>query len=405
MMSKSLKKPAGIYVHIPFCIRKCRYCDFFSVTAGSREKKAYVKQLCREISLFPRAEDYQVQSIFIGGGTPSAIPAEGIADILNEIKEKFDISETAEVTIEANPGTLKEEKLWVYRENGINRLSLGLQSCNNEELRRLGRIHTYEEFLESYRLVREAGFQNVNIDLMSGLPGQKLADWEDTLQKIIALAPEHISAYGLILEEGTPLYDAYEQKSGNGRIVDDRHRMEADTALEAIRYPLPSEEEERRMYYRTGELLKDAGYERYEISNYAKKGYECRHNYAYWTRQDYLGFGAGAASLMGKIRIQNPCELEAYQSKTFLDGKSYRERTVLSREDEMSEFMFLGLRTMRGVSYERFYQEFGVSMQEIYGSVIKKYRGFGLLEEKDGWLFLNAGGIDVSNVVMADFLL
>lgn len=405
MMSKSLKKPAGIYVHIPFCIRKCRYCDFFSVTAGSREKKAYVKQLCREISLFPRAEDYQVQSIFIGGGTPSAIPAEGIADILNEIKEKFYISETAEVTIEANPGTLDEEKLSVYRENGINRLSLGLQSCNNEELKRLGRIHTYEEFLESYRLVREAGFQNVNIDLMSGLPGQKLADWEDTLQKIIALAPEHISAYGLILEEGTPLYDAYEQRSGKGRIVDDRHRMETDTALEAIRYPLPSEEEERRMYYRTGELLKDAGYERYEISNYAKKGYECRHNYAYWTRQDYLGFGAGAASLMGKIRIQNPCELEAYQSKTFLDGKSYRERTVLSREDEMSEFMFLGLRTMRGVSYERFYQEFGVSMQEIYGSVIKKYRGFGLLEEKDGWLFLNAGGIDVSNVVMADFLL
>lgn len=440
MMSKSLKKPAGIYIHIPFCIRKCRYCDFFSVTAGSGEKKAYVKQLCREISLFPRAEDYQIQSIFIGGGTPSAISAEGIVDILNEIKGKFDISETAEVTIEANPGTLKEEKLLIYRENGINRLSLGLQSCNNEELRRLGRIHTYEEFLESYRLVRETGFQNVNVDLMSGLPGQKLADWEDTLQKIIALAPEHISAYGLILEEGTPLYDAYEQKSGNGRLsqdacreksagtveaaepsepvaalesvkfpfssdVYDRRMMETDTALEAIRYPLPSEEEERRMYYRTGELLKDAGYERYEISNYAKKGYECRHNYAYWTRQDYLGFGAGAASLMGHIRIQNPCELEAYQSEAFLDGRSFRERTVLSREDEMSEFMFLGLRTMRGVSFEKFYQEFGASMQEIYGPVIEKYRGLGLLEEKDGWLFLSAGGIDVSNVIMADFLL
>lgn len=412
MMSKSIKKPAGIYIHIPFCIRKCRYCDFFSVTAGSGEKKAYVKQLCREISLFPRAEDYEIQSIFIGGGTPSAIPAEGIADILNEIKGKFYISETAEVTIEANPGTLDEEKLSVYRGNGINRLSLGLQSCNNEELKRLGRIHTYEEFLESCRLAREAGFQNVNIDLMSGLPGQKLADWEDTLQKIIALAPEHISAYGLILEEGTPLYDVYEQRSVKGKLsqdacrdADDRHRMETDIFSEAVRFPLPSEDEERRMYYRTGELLKNAGYERYEISNYAKKGYECRHNYAYWTRQDYLGFGAGAASLLGHIRIQNPCELEAYQSEAFLDGRSFRERTVLSREDEMSEFMFLGLRTMRGVSFGKFHQEFGVSIREIYGPVIDKYRKLGLLEEKDGWLYLSTGGIDVSNVIMADFLL
>lgn len=407
MKSREIIKPLGIYVHIPFCVRKCRYCDFYSVSAEEAEKRAYVKQLCQEISSFPSAGMYRVQTIFIGGGTPSVLLAQDIAEILHVIRDKFDVVRDAEVTIETNPGTLDEKKLSVYRESGINRVSLGLQSCKDGELRRLGRIHTYEDFLESYDLVRRAGFQNVNIDLMSGLPGQTLRDWEDTLGRVITLKPEHISAYGLILEEGTPLYDVYAEKhvEKEKEVLPGKKPAQASDSQEAFEYPLPTEEEERRMYYRTRELLKEAGYERYEISNYAREGYECRHNYAYWIRQEYLGFGVAAASLLGNVRLYNCNCLSEYMKQDFRKIRKYEERTVLSKEDEMSEFMFLGLRTMRGIEEKKFLKEFGVCIQEIYGDVIEKYKKQGLLLEHGGRIFLSECGIDVSNVVMADFLL
>lgn len=378
------KRKLGIYVHIPFCIRKCRYCDFLSISTTTQEKRAYIGKLIREIREYPPLEDMQVTSIFFGGGTPSVLPAGWIGEIIDAIREKFEVLEEAEISIEANPGTVDLEKLKYYRDCGINRLSFGLQSAKDEELRRLGRIHTFEDFKNSYRDAREAGFQNINIDLMSGLPGQHLRDWEETLKTAVLFSPEHISAYSLILEEGTELYEVY---SGNTE--------------ESRRYPIPEEEEEREMYHRTKEILKTNGYERYEISNYAQKGRECRHNYAYWIRQDYLGFGVGAASLLGNKRIQNVCDIRKYITE---DVVKLQEVSILERKDEMAEFMFLGLRTMKGVNRREFQKLFGTTLEDEYEDVLKKYKKMGLLKEEEGWIFLTEQGIDVSNVVMADFL-
>lgn len=352
------KRELELYFHIPFCIRKCLYCDFLSAPADGRTKARYMEALIRETG--ERAGDYRnyrVVSVFVGGGTPSTVSPEQICRLLETVRAGFELAEDAEITIEVNPGTVDEKQLCCYRQAGVNRLSIGLQSADNRELAALGRIHTYGQFLGTYHMARKSGFGNINVDLMSALPGQTLSGWLGTLEKVLALEPppEHISAYSLILEEGTPFYEM-EQKG-------------------EIR--LPDEDCDRRMYEMTEELLQKAGYRRYEISNYALLGYECRHNCGYWRRREYLGLGIGAASLINNRRFRNGDSLAAY-----LDNPSgvCEEVQELTLEEQMEEFMFLGLRMTEGVSAAEFRAAFGVEMEEIYGGVIEKNLKEGLLE-------------------------
>lgn len=367
-----------LYIHIPFCVRKCAYCDFLSAPGSEEAKASYTEALLREIEAV-KTEKREVSSIFVGGGTPSALSPSLMGDIFEKIHKSFSVAPDAEITIEANPGTLSKEKLFLYKNAGINRLSLGLQSPEEAELKSLGRIHTYEEFLESFSLAREAGFQNINVDLMCALPDQTYEGWIRNLRTVAALHPEHISAYSLIIEEGTP----FAKRKLN----------------------LPDEDTEYRMYEDTAGILAEYGYEQYEISNYAKKGLACRHNIGYWTRKEYLGLGLGAASLWGNQRFSNTSDFSAYLKESGSPEKIRENRETLSLEDEMSEFMFLGLRMTEGVSKAEFLESFGTPIESVYGKVLDKYKNMGLLEEKEGRIFLTRAGIHVSNGVMAEFLL
>ena len=385
MADKSLE----LYVHIPFCVRKCEYCDFLSAPAGADTQQEYVRNLLLEIEQKGvRCTDYEVTTIFFGGGTPSILKAGWIADILDAIHRNFKVRKDAEITIECNPGTLTFEKLSIYKSAGINRISVGLQSASDAELRELGRVHTYEDFLKSYDLIRKKGFSNVNIDLMAALPGQTLKSYEQTLRRVLALKPEHISAYSLIIEEGTPFYEKYE--------ADELLREKGEKPQ-----MLPSEETERLMYERTKELLFAHGYERYEISNYARRGYACRHNIGYWRRENYLGFGLGSASLLENERFHNTTDLTDYLGGDYL---AY-EQEKLDKKSQMEEFMFLGLRMTDGISTECFRQTFGLTVELVYGPVLEQQIADQLLRKEDGRIFLTERGLDVSNYVMAQFLL
>ena len=366
-----MKKPLGIYIHIPFCVRKCKYCDFLSGPAAKEVQKDYVEKLLEEIDQWKDLlKQRKTETIFFGGGTPSVIDEEDIRKILEKIKGYGNVSENAEISIEANPGTVTKEKLQVWKSAGINRISFGLQSADNEELKSLGRIHTWEEFLENYSLARACGFENINVDLMSALPGQTKESWMHTLKCVTDLEPEHISAYSLIIEEGTPFFDLYE----------DHPEL------------LPSEEEERQMYYDTKNFLAPKGYERYEISNYAKAGYECRHNLSYWERIDYLGVGLGAASLLGNIRKSNQTDLSEYLKRNFAG-----EEEILTEIAAIEEYFFLGLRKIEGVDWTMYRAQY----EEIVEQLVKK----GLLEKEGKFIKLTELGLDVSNQVMAEFLL
>lgn len=366
-----MKKSLGIYIHIPFCVRKCKYCDFLSGPAGTETKVSYIEMLLKEIEQYERIlKERQTNTIFFGGGTPSILEGDAIVRIMEKLKELGNISETAEISIEANPGTVTEEKLRLWKQAGINRISFGLQSADNSELKQLGRIHTWEEFEANYHLARTCGFKNINVDLMSALPGQTVDTWRETMEKVTALEPEHVSAYSLIIEEGTPFYEVY-----------DKHPE-----------LLPTEEEERAMYYETKTFLASKGYERYEISNYAKKGYECRHNLSYWERVDYLGLGLGAASLLGNVRKSNQTELVEY-----LKGNFSGEEEVLDETAAMEEYFFLGLRKMQGVNW--------VPYQKQYGKTVEKLTAEKLIELDGNHIRLTELGIDVSNYVLAEFLI
>lgn len=376
-----------LYIHIPFCRKKCNYCDFLSFPAGQETMDVYVQMLIKEIREAEKREE-KVTSVFLGGGTPSILSGQQMHGILDTCREKFSFSKEAEITLEANPGTLDQGKLKALRQAGINRLSLGLQSAHNGELRELGRIHTWEDFLESYHMARKAGFRNINVDLMSALPAQTPESFRDTLKQVTALEPEHISAYSLIIEEGTPFYEKY--------ACDERDRQKDGECAQ-----LPSEEEERSMYADTARILRQAGYRRYEISNYAREGFECRHNCGYWTRKSYRGFGLGAASLMDETRYHGTEDLQEYLRGSF--PRLDQER--LSLQARMEETMFLGLRLTRGVSIKEFNIQFGCSIWDVYGKVSAKLTREGLLQEREGWLSLTEKGIDVSNYVLSEFLL
>lgn len=426
------KKELELYIHIPFCVKKCDYCDFLSFPADNRTQRRYVDAVQKEIiyygALYP---DRKITTIFIGGGTPSWLDEEEIVRILHTVREAFAVEHDAEITIECNPGTATAHKLVRYREAGINRISIGLQSAHNEELVLLGRIHTWEQFLKTYDLARKAGFSNINVDLMSALPGQTLETFSDTLKKVLALKPEHLSAYSLMIEEGTPFYERYRE--------DEKHR-EAGEPTEL----LPDEEQEYAVTKLTQRVLMEAGYHWYEVSNFAKPGYECRHNIGYWKRADYLGIGIGAASLIDNVRYANVRELLEYcksceslcgefsglkgENQTEIQPEKgqkeagheeeYRKNFTenvrktlcvstepVTREEQMEEFMFLGLRMTEGVSRAEFEQHFGTTIEAVYGDVLRQLQKEGLLMKQEGRICLTERGMDVNNYVVEQFML
>ncbi len=370
-------KKAEIYIHVPFCARKCAYCDFVSFVTDDATKKAYFDALKKEITdTAASIGKIPVDSCFFGGGTPSLVDESFIVSTLDTVRDCFQLDKDAEITMEMNPDSVNANKLRTYFDAGINRVSLGLQSTEDDELKLLSRIHDYDTFLRAYDHVRTTGFKNVNIDLMSGLPGQDKAKFLKTLKRVIDLKPQHISAYSLIIEENTPFYEKY--KDGRG---------------------LPTEETDREIYHETYDTLAKAGFDRYEISNYAIPGYECRHNTGYWTRKNYLGFGIAAASLYENVRMSHRAGLKGY-----IDHDFSLEKEALTKKDQMEEFMFLGLRLTKGVSKKDFYDEFNESMDSVYGEVLSK-----LTEEKlivnGERVYLTELGLDLANYAMSRFLL
>jgi len=371
-----------LYIHIPFCVRKCLYCDFLSFAADDVTKEKYVDALCRELECMgEERRDASLSSVFIGGGTPSVLPADHIRRIMDCVRESFCLQSDAEITIECNPGTVTDEKLRTYRECGINRISFGLQSIHDDELKTLGRIHSFGDFLAGYRSAVNAGFTNINVDLMSGCPGQTEGSWRETLEKVCSLdpAPVHISAYSLIVEDGTPFGEMYE----DGDLI------------------LPDEDTDRSMYHLTSEILSHYGYERYEISNYSKKGFECRHNKGYWTGTEYFGAGLDAASYLDKKRYVNTSDMDSY----LRDPAGVRVLVEsLGKSDLMGEFMILGLRLTKGVSGSEFTERFGADIHDIYGKEIARFVKEGLLEEEGGYIRLTERGLDLANRVMQAFI-
>ncbi|HCW28243.1 radical SAM protein [Clostridium sp. OF03-18AA] len=371
-----------LYLHMPFCVRKCAYCDFLSFPSGAKTQRMYAKRLMEDIGVMgKRYGEIPVETIFIGGGTPSVPDSGLIVEIMEHVRHAFHVADGAEISMEANPGTVTREKLTDYRKAGINRLSFGLQSANDRELKLLGRIHTWAEFLESFMLARECGFANLNIDLMSALPGQTCESWKETLSRVTDLDPEHISAYSLIIEEGTPFGERYGSEEG--------------------RKLLPDEDSEREMYHETKRFLKDCGYERYEISNYAKPGRECRHNIGYWTGVPYLGLGLGASSYLDGCRFTvNP------DMKQYLEEKPgmFTDIEKLTKKDMEEEFFYVGLRMTAGVSLSEFERRFGISAKEVYPGLMETFVKEKAARFEGDRFVLTDYGLDVSNYIMAQFL-
>ena len=374
-----MKDKISLYIHIPFCVRKCLYCDFPSFSGMESVFDDYVRMLCREIDeTYSDYRGMEVKSIFVGGGTPSVLPPALLGRISDKIFSRFDVDSKAEITIETNPGTLDAKKLAEMKSMYFNRLSMGLQAWQDRLLKKLGRIHTADEFEANFLQARDAGFKNINVDLMFALPAQSLDDWQETLEKVMKLRPEHISAYSLIIEEGTPFFDMFDR----GEL------KETD------------EETDRKMYYLAKEMLSDKGHKQYEISNFAKEGFECYHNKVYWRTEEYQGFGLGAHSYSDGVRFHN-----TYDMKEYLRGEGLRmDKEFLSLQEKQEEFMFMGLRMNEGVSEAEFLRRFGESMDSAYGDEIKELISEELLVKKDGRLSLTDRGVDISNSVFEKFI-
>ena len=369
--------PIGLYVHIPFCIRKCNYCDFCSFPVNSISyREEYIDALCREIESYAERKIH-VDSIFFGGGTPTVLNGEEMEKIFSAIRSSFVISPEAEITAEANPGTVDEQKLKKLVLLGVNRLSIGLQSIHENELKILGRIHSYDDFLKTYSLARRCGIANINIDLMYGIPEQTKESFAITLDKILSIDPEHISLYGLILEEGTPLY---ENKS---------------------KLTFPDEDMECDMYYYATRFLRDNGYSHYEISNYAKDGKECRHNLKYWRCEEYIGVGLSAYSYFDGYRFGNTHCYDAYLQGDYTE---YANREAISNDSLAYEFVMLGLRTSYGISLEEYKQSFGNDFVVGREDKINTFINNGYAEISEGRFHLTEKGFYVSNTILTELI-
>lgn len=363
----------SLYVHIPFCIKKCLYCDFNSCSNNELQDE-YVDKLILEIK---KLNIRKFETIFVGGGTPTILSLNNTEKLLRTLK----IFNADEFTFESNPGTITENKIVLLRKYGVNRLSIGLQAWQDPLLRKLGRIHSLQDFMESYALARSAGFNNINVDLMFGIPDQSMEDWVETIENTIKINPEHISCYSLIIEEGTPYKKLYEENKLN----------------------LADEDTERDMYHYAINELKKAGYKHYEISNFSKKGYECKHNITYWRLDEYLGVGAGAYSFANNKRFSNIKNPSQY-IKCLGENNIIEENTNEKLNDLLSEYMFLGLRMMEGISKRDFKQRFSKDIEEIYGKEISSLKNRELIIEDRGRIKLTPKGIDFSNQVFIEFL-
>lgn len=369
---------SSLYIHIPFCKNKCLYCDFPSYHGKEQLIDAYIEELCKEIKI---KCNKKINTIFIGGGTPTYLGVEDIKKLGKTIKS-LTLAKELEFTVEGNPGTFSREKLISLKNIGVNRLSIGLQAYQNCLLKKIGRIHTLEEFLNSYNLAREIGFNNINIDLMFGLPDQTKEMWLETLNEIIKLNPEHISAYSLIIEENTPFYDMNSRKELN----------------------LPNEELEREMYEFTKQILGKNKYYQYEISNFSKKHKECKHNLVYWDLGEYIGCGSAAHSFMENKRFSNVEQIEDYIHKMKIENDATKEIHINTKNETIEEFIFMGLRKTCGISTKEFYKRFNIDIYEIYNKVIDKFLNNGLLIKNGENLRLSSKGIELSNQVMQEFL-
>lgn len=369
---------SSLYIHIPFCKNKCLYCDFPSYHGKKQLMNEYIEELCREIKFRAKKE---IGTIFIGGGTPTYLDVSDIEKLGDTIKN-LNLSKELEFTVEGNPGTFTKEKLIAFKNMGVNRLSIGLQAYQNYLLGNIGRIHTVEDFISSYHLAREIGFNNINVDLMFGLPGQSMEMWLETLNKIINLNPEHISAYSLIIEEGTPFYEMYLKEE----------------------LSLPGEELEREMYEAAKKILKENSYYQYEISNFSKKGKECMHNLVYWNLEEYIGCGSAAHSFIDDKRISNVETIEDYIKRMKFESNAVKDIHINSENETIEEYMFMGLRKIDGISLRKFRERFNRDVYEMYKEVIEKFIGNGLLIRDEDYLKLSSKGIELSNVVMQEFL-
>lgn len=379
-----MEKSIGIYIHIPFCISKCYYCDFNSFSNKSSLVEAYFDALKKEIILNSgRAEGYEVKTIFIGGGTPSSVDSQHIKDVLELCRKHYNLRRDAEISIESNPGTLSEFKLKAYKYIGVNRLSIGLQAWQNKLLESIGRIHSIEEFVGNFSLAREIGFDNINVDIIFSLPDQTLDDWHETLNNVIGLGPEHISCYSLKIEENTVFWEKY----NHGEI------KEIDDQLD------------REMYYMAKRQLSQHGYNMYEISNFSKKGFECRHNLVYWNADNYLGFGAGAHSYFNDKRYNNVYSIEEYvENYINNEGKNIEGEVFIDKAESMSEFIILGMRLTQGISKLGFKDRYGIEIMDRFGDQFNKFIAKGLVEHKDERLMLTETGLDYANQVFMEFI-
>ena len=371
-----ITEPIALYVHIPFCIRKCRYCDFCSYPVGNIGwRREYLNALISEIKDY-RGMGLSLKTLFFGGGTPSLLSSSELSEILSAIKEVFDTSPLSEVTLEVNPGTLTEQNARAFINHGINRFSIGLQTIHENELKSLGRIHSFDEFLSSYKLLRGLGADNISIDLMYGIPEQTVESFRQTLAEVISLSPEHVSVYGLILEEGTPIYEQRESLA------------------------IPDEDTECDMYELACSLLSEAGYKHYEISNYSREGYRSRHNLVYWRAEEYIGVGVSAHSYFGGKRIAN-----TGNAREYIDSfRSVRTAEVISGQESAKELLMLGLRLSEGFSLSEYEKRFGESFLEGREELIGQYVSLGLMTKSEDRLSLTEKGFYLSNSIIASLI-
>ncbi len=370
-----MKKPLGIYVHIPFCLKKCLYCDFCSFVGTSEElRDAYTDAVCRHISQYnERCSDYSVDTVYFGGGTPTLLRIEQLSRIMETLRSTFDITPDAEITTECNPATADLQKFKVLRTLGFNRLSLGVQSANDSELAELGRVHTFADAVTAFRDARAAGFDNISVDIMFGLPHQTRESFRHTLDEVLSLGPDHVSAYGLIIEEGTPFFANFE------KLV------------------LPDEDAEYNMYADARRALESRGLSRYEISNFAANARRSRHNMKYWRYDEYLGFGCSGYSFFGGERFFAPRSLDDYIGGLYVSGPN-------EPVTPLDEFVMLGMRTTDGIDESEFLRRFGVSFESLYGKALERFVRDGFVIRKDGITRFSDEGFYVSNAVLSEIL-
>lgn len=382
----------GLYIHVPFCVKKCNYCDFNSYKMDKASKKIYIEDLKKELKLYKEklrevdkekvGQENTIASVFLGGGTPSILSSDEIVEIFKSIRECFNIDKDAEITMECNPGTLNIEKLKTMKSVGVNRLSIGLQAVQDYHLKYIGRIHTYSEFEKNYKEAIDVGFENINIDLMYCLPNQREEEWKETLQKVIGLNPTHISAYSLILEEGTELYNMYETNE----------------------FELIDEDKDIEMYNYTINYLKSKGYNQYEISNYSKKGYECKHNILYWKCKHYIGVGPGASGYIYNERYNNEESLQSYHDKLSKNELPIKTNENLDTKDKIEEKIFMGLRMNEGIKFDDFKKEFNIDFKSKYNKKIEELVLRELIKESELGIELTQRGREISNSVFIEFI-